>query len=134
MLTRFADGWNAGVVVVEQGSVVLQVRVQSAAAPPGKAGERVGTQFPERVDAILQDVGGSALVAFNKRRDDGVLFFAVPGIAKLQVVLVLGLAQAEVKPVFLVLTAQAGNHVALGVERMGRGIRIVEKLQQQVDG
>src|SRR5580658_11330403 len=64
LLSGLGDGRNAA-VVVEQGDVVFQIGVQSASMPPGKAGQRICPQFPQSVDAVLQNVGRSSLIAFD---------------------------------------------------------------------
>src|SRR5580704_5878959 len=128
LLSGLGDGRNAA-VVVEEGNVVFQIGVQSASMPPGKAGQRIGPQFPKSIDAVLQNVGGSSLIAFDERCDRGVLFFAVPGVAHLNVVFVLYLAYADIKPVFLVLAAQGGDDCTLGIQRMTFGIEVVQELQ-----
>jgi len=46
--------------------VVLEAGVERAPMPPGEAGQRVGAQSPEGVNAILQNVRRRALVAFRK--------------------------------------------------------------------
>src|SRR5580700_2465535 len=132
LLSGLSDGRNAA-VVVEEGNVVFQIGVQSASMPPGKAGQRIGPQFPESIDAVLQNVGGSSLIAFDERRDRGVLFFAVPGVTHLNVVLVLHLAYADIKAVFLVLAAESADDRTLGIQRMIFGIEVVQELQQDVD-
>src|SRR6202451_1626889 len=132
LLSGFGNGRKA-VVVVEQSSVVFQIRVENAPTPPGKAGEGVGTQLPQSVEAVLQNVGGSSLIAFNERRDGGVLFFAEPRVANLNIILVLHLAHAGVKPIFLVLAAQSLDDGTLGVQRMIFRIEVIEELKQHVD-
>src|SRR5271170_4260248 len=106
LLPCLGDGCNAA-VVVEQCSVVFEIGVQNAPVPPGKAGESVGTQLPQSVETVLQNVGGRSLIAFDEGCNGGVLFFAIPGVTDLNVVLVLGLAYAGVDPILFILTSQS---------------------------
>src|ERR1700691_3714156 len=80
LVSGLADGRKAA-VVVEQSSIVFQIAVEHAPMPPGKAGEGVSPQLPQSVKAVLQNVGGGSLIAFDEGRDGGILFFAVPGVA-----------------------------------------------------
>jgi len=86
-----------------QRSVVLQIGIENAATPIRKAGERVGTQLPQRVDAMLQEIGRGALVAFAEGGDVCVLLLPQPCLSDLNIVLVLSLSDAEIGAVFLVL-------------------------------
>src|SRR5207248_10267178 len=88
---------------VRQGSVGLQIGIGKATAPVGKAGERIGTQLPQCIDAMLQEVGRSALIAFAEGGDVRILLLPQPCISDLNIVLVLGLPDAEIGAVFLVL-------------------------------
>ena len=74
--------------------------------PPGKAGESIGTQLPQSINAVLKNVGGSALIAFYEGSNGGILFFTQPRISELHIILVLCLAKAEVGSVFFVLAAK----------------------------
>src|SRR6185369_4683525 len=75
---------------------VLQIAVKAAAVPEGIAGDGVGSHLPQGVPTVLQDVRRRALVALSEGRKGGVLLFTKPRIANLDVVLVLGLTQADV--------------------------------------
>ena len=66
LLSGLGDSGHAGVVVVEQGNVVFQIGIQSASMPPGEAGDSVSTNLPQSIEAVLQNVGGRSLVAFDE--------------------------------------------------------------------
>src|SRR6267142_2376968 len=63
-LTRRDTGRQAG---------IQQVAVQRATMPPGETGYRVGSYLPQRINAMLQDVGRSALITFRERCDHRIL-------------------------------------------------------------
>src|SRR6266550_985739 len=86
---------------------IQQVAVQRATMPPGEASYRVGSYLPQRIDAMLQDVRRSPLIAFCEGGDHRILFLPQPRITELQVALVLLLADAEVHQVRVGLLAEA---------------------------
>src|SRR5438876_9975395 len=45
---------------------ILQISVQSASVPPGKAGDGVAAQLPEGINAMLQNIGRCSLIAFRE--------------------------------------------------------------------
>src|SRR5438093_12409445 len=45
---------------------ILQIGVQSASVPPGKAGDGVAAQLPEGINAMLQNIGRCSLIAFRE--------------------------------------------------------------------
>src|SRR3984893_4094584 len=111
--------------------IVLKVRVERASKPHRVLRGGVFLQFPQSVDAILQNVGGSPLVAFTERGNNCVLLDAPPGVADLYIVLVLELAHAEVGTITLVLLAKSGGF-SLGVQRSRSRVQVLLVLQHQV--
>src|SRR5438477_2174833 len=73
---RFLGACGGG--LVDRRGIVLQAGVQRAAEPDRVLCQRVFLQLPLRVDAVLQNVSGRALVALAERRDDGILLNAPP--------------------------------------------------------
>src|SRR2546428_52200 len=67
--------------------VVFQPVIQHASEPHGVLSQHILLRPPCTVDAVLQNVSGSALIALAERRDDRILLDAPPGITKLHVVL-----------------------------------------------
>ena len=86
---------------------MLQSAVQAASVPEGVAGDGVGSYLPQRIPAVLENVGRSALVAFGEGSQGSVLFLTQPGITNLDIILVLGLTQTDVGKVGMGLLTQA---------------------------
>src|SRR5206468_7274914 len=89
--------------LANRGRVVFQVRIERASEPHRVLSQHVLLHLPHSVNAILHNVGRSALVAFAERGEDGILLYAPPGVAKLHVVLFGRLAEAEVQPIGFIL-------------------------------
>src|SRR5713101_4605336 len=111
--------------------IVLKVRVERASQPHRVLRGGVFLQFPQSVDAVLQNVGGSPLVAFTERGNNCVLLDAPPGVADLYIVFVLELAHAEVGTISLVLLAKSGGF-SLCVQRSRSRVQVLLILQHQV--
>src|SRR5229473_6327948 len=134
-------------------SGVLEVRIQSAAVPPGERRSGTGSNPPQTVDTVLQNVGGSALIAFSPGRNHRVLLIAEPRVSDLNVALLFLLADTDVSQVSVRLLAQvlsggclrgalsqelvieSRTAVRVGVvERVRGGVQVVLVFDQQVDG
>src|SRR4029077_11186378 len=61
---------------------VQKVAVERAPMPPGESGYRVLPDLPQRVNAMLQDVGRRALIAFRKRGNHRILFLPQPRVTE----------------------------------------------------
>src|ERR1700674_2858254 len=121
---------------------VLKERIQSATVPPGDRRGGAGSNPPQTIDPVLQNVGGSALIAFTPGRNRGVLLFTQPRVPNLHVVLLFLLADTDVSHVSMRLLAEflvrVGNRIwnrAFDgvVKRVRCGIQVVLILQKQVD-
>src|ERR1700682_2130509 len=69
--------------------IVLKVRVERASKPHRVLRGGVFLQFPQSVEAVLQNVGGSPLVALTPRGNNCVLLDPPPGVADMQILSVL---------------------------------------------
>src|ERR1700736_6481863 len=112
---------------------IQETRVQSAAMPQRKAGRGVAAYPVERIDAMLQNVCRSPLIALVKRGDHGFLFLAQPGVADLQIALGFLLAQADVRHVGLVLLSQTRQHSSRRTERVVGRAQVVFEFKQDID-
>ena len=74
---------------------------------------------------MLDDIGRSTLFTFRECSENRILPGAPESVTKLQVILVLDLADADFSQVRLVLRTNAGDDFPLGVQRMGCGLEIV---------
>src|ERR1700680_1644284 len=111
--------------------IVLEVRVERASKPHRVLRGGVFLQFPQSAAAALQNVGGSPLVAFAERGNNGVLLDAPPGVANLYIVFVLDLAHAEVGTITFVLLAKSGGF-SLCIQRSRSRVQVLLILQHQV--
>src|ERR1700730_14206472 len=123
--SRARDGFR------RRGRIVHQVRVERASKPHRVLRGGVFLQFPQSIEAILQNVGGSPLVAFPERGNNCVLLDPPPGVADLHIIFVLDLAHAEVGTISLVLLAKSSGF-SLCVQRSRRRIQVLLILQHQV--
>ena len=80
--------------------------LRNSAMPPGDTGAVFARSFHQSINAILDQVGRSALIAFGKRRKHRILFLTQPGIAQLEVILVFCATYTEVPAIFFVLAAK----------------------------
>src|SRR5208337_1774002 len=78
---------------------VLEVRIQSAAVPPGERRGGVGSNPPQTVEAMLHNVGRRALIALTPGCNRCVLLFPLERISELDVALLFLLAKADVRHV-----------------------------------
>src|SRR6476659_7882069 len=78
---------------------VQKVAVEGAPMPPGESGYRVLPDLPQRINAMLQNVGRRSLIAFRKRCNHRILFLPQPCITKLQVPPIFLLTEARVHQV-----------------------------------
>src|SRR5882672_212080 len=86
VLVRLAGDASArgrGCSVLKDG--VLERGVQGAATPECESGGRVRVQPVQGVEAVLQDVRGSALIAFYEGGDRRILLLPQIGVADLEV-------------------------------------------------
>ena len=75
---------------------MLQIAVQGTSDPESVGSRHVVAHFPQPIDAMLQNVRRSPLIALVEGRDYRVLFLAKPRVSELDVILVLALAKADV--------------------------------------
>src|ERR1700730_11492319 len=130
-LERRFLGSRAGDGFRRRRRIVLKVRVEGASKPHRVLRGGVFLQFPQSVEAVLQNVGGSPLVAFPERGNNCVLLDAPPGVADLYIIFVLDLAHAEVGTISLVLLAKSSGF-SLCVQRSRSRVQVLLILQHQV--
>src|SRR6185437_13527595 len=112
---------------------VLQIAVQRASQEELVVCGNVATQLPTCINFVLQNIGWRALIALRPRSEDGILFRAPVGVAKLKITLILELTNAEVTQVRITLRSNAGNHIPSGVERVACCIQVLFILDHNIE-
>src|SRR5229473_1884516 len=111
---------------------ILQVGVERPSVPPGKVGHRIGAQFIQRVETVLQNVGRRPLITLGKGSQHRILFLSQVSVSDLQIVLVFHLPHADIRQVDMRLLAQVGGQIPGEVNGMFLGRQVVFIFQQQV--
>jgi hypothetical protein len=112
---------------------VLQRGVERAPEPIRVCGRRIASNSPQPVNTVLQNVRLCSLVTLDKGRENRILFYPVPGVANLNIVLVSLLPDTEIRHVRLILATQIGAERACRTKRMRLGLWIVDEFKQQVE-
>jgi hypothetical protein len=110
-----------------------RIAVQSSPVPPIEARDRIAANLPQRINMVLEDIGGSSLFTFGEGGQNSVLLLTPKAISDLDIILVLREPNADVTQIPLPLLTQAGDRFALAIEGVIGGIQVVLEFQDDVD-